>query len=285
MIYLYATALALIHYLLRLIDLRGDKLLSVPLSPDGRHYLAMGRGEPGISPFHLRWVLPTILGDRPTLWWAVSAIAQIATAPALCWYLDNFSDAARLLGVGLWLGLPGVFRTGVLYPVLTDSVAILVMVLEASAFTHRIWWLALPLIAVSGGIRETIPVFASFAALSPWPLLGIIPVIIRWFTTKPAPATRKEPWTARLKDHADMWFDPRMYLPWGICLILIFQMPVLCIAVLAVGYGQLLLGTDKARLYQWAFPLVIVAAIQIVPMAYAIPLLLIHWLNPWQKVI
>ena len=283
MLYALATAIAIAHWMLRRLDIYGWQWRTANVSPDGHAYLAMARGERGEGNYRRRWLLPWLLGPSPRRWYVFSAICQVATAPALLWYLDGFPPTTRLVGVCLYVGLSGVFRTNVLYPVLVDPAGILCMVLEAAAIQHHIWWLAVPLLVVSGAIRETVPVFAALAAGSFWPLLGLVPVAMHAIAKRGGP---RRPYDFNIVGlaHQNHWFDPVvMFLPWGVCLAAAFAPGWWLLAAVSLAYAQLLIATDSPRLYQWCFPVVISAALTVLPQAWYVPLVLVHWFQPWQS--
>jgi hypothetical protein len=48
-----------------------------------------------------------------------------------------------------------------------------------------------------------------------------------------------------------------------------------------VAYGQLLVATGTARLYQWAAPPVVLGAATVIPARWAIGIPGLHQFNPW----
>jgi hypothetical protein len=87
------------------------------------------------------------------------------------------------------------------------------------------------------------------------------------------------PFRTALEYHAGRWRDARlMILPWGVCLIGLYQADWRLIVILAIAYAQLLVATDTVRLYQHiAGPALALAAATIIPPAWVPLALAAHW--------
>jgi hypothetical protein len=133
-------------------------------------------------------------------------------------------------------------------------------------------------------------VWAAVFSLQPLLLVGLVAPLARWLFTSAGQINHLDPlaWTldqrvAGLKAHAGRWRDPfLMLLPWGACLIVVTDLSLWLLLALAVGYAQILVATDTVRLYQQSAPVVCVAAAMMIPAAWAVPVLLAHWFNPWK---
>jgi hypothetical protein len=127
-------------------------------------------------------------------------------------------------------------------------------------------------IAASGQVKESAPVFGVILAPVLWPFaLGstVLAVLIgQIMGTKSKNPKVAKPLLWAWKKHDPLsWRD--MLLPWGVAAALlplqyqeqsvVFHASVCAFLSLAVGYGQLLIAQDHARLYQWAAPAVLVA--------------------------
>lgn len=270
------------------------------LTPDGRFYVALGAGTRVPAPYCYRVLVPLVCRARLRVWRAVSALALVGTGPLLVAYLALLGVDAPLLGLALWLGLPGVFGLLVRYPVLVDQVA------NAAALGAAVlWWgghpaTALVVALVGGLVRETVPVWAAALALSPVLLCGLLaPLLLRLFVApgpipESARAWLEKPLEAARVHHLGSALDPaKMLAPWG-ALAVLFPLAagapgagrlVLAAALaLAVAYAQLFVANDATRLYQAPAPLVVAVGALLVP-AYLAPLVAVaHLFNPWARV-
>lgn len=237
------------------------------LSPDGQYYL---QPRPP-RPYGMRWLLPHLLRSRAQWWIAISWGSIVLTALLLGWQGGWLASA-------LFLGLAST-RTNVLFPILTDQLGILLLTLAV----------VLPwpwnLVAVLWGaqINEKVPVFAA-ALTGSWWLLGPLVLPFIAYSKSPRPSADAPPWLttpfSEARKSAASLLDPRrLLLPWGLALP-----GLLLVSPLAVilAYLQLLVAQDRARLYQWIAPSVCLMAVSCVPPAYAVPLIVLHWVNPWR---
>lgn len=243
------------------------------LSADGQAYW----GKRTVSPFHLRWLLPKLLG-RGWLapWMAVSLLATLALGPLVHAWTGSLASAWLLV----WLG---VVQICVARPVMTDLPAMALALGAALAARAGLWWLAIPLALLAGACRESAPVFAAAWALEPVLLVGVIAA--GWWRKAAAvkPGTvGAYPWGSARKQH-DLLDWRRMLAPWGAVAALAplgaawDRETLAAVLALALGYGQLLRARDGARLFTWAAPAVLVLAAR-VDAQWTLPLLFAH---PW----
>jgi hypothetical protein len=54
------------------------------------------------------------------------------------------------------------------------------------------------------------------------------------------------------------------------------------VASLALAYSQLFRATDRARLFMWAAPVMLVAAMRVIPETMLPVAVLVTWYNPWR---
>lgn len=261
----------------------------IALTPDGARYWRMSGGERVCRPFHLRWLVPAMLGQRLRAW-AAFTLAMFPVCVLLTMVL------ARQLGAGwpatfaagaLWAGLPSV-RFALSRPVLVDLPTVAVALFAAISVTvHPVAGVVAALLA--GTVNERAPIFAALFAWSPLPLVGLVPVAVRFLqrdgadcVTGPAALAVKHPVLSSRLHHRGHWLDWRLMLaPWGGCLLALAGMSWPLAVALVVAYAQLLVATDSVRLYQQVAPVVCIAAAMTCP-PLLLPLLVVaHWLNPW----
>jgi hypothetical protein len=266
------------------LDVRDHRVVTT----DGMIYLQAGRGEPVPRPFSRRWLLPRLLGDRAVRWDVASTAAMIACGPLVAAYAGG-PMWQQLAACCLFLGCPGIFRMNVACPVHVDPIGHALALAAALCAPHH------PVIAVAlslagGACVERAPVFAAIFAWNPWLLLGLLAPAWR---RAGAPAT--EPWLTRpfryaLERHRGSWLAWReMVMPWGALALLMplgaaLDLPTLiAVAALAVGYGQMFIATDRARLYQWAAPALIAVAVRALPdSSLTVAILVVHLFNPYR---
>lgn len=263
--------------------------MSFRLTPDGQRYLRMGAGGREPVPFHLRWLLPWILGRCERAWIAVNIVSIIAVS-ALTAALALQHGATEMqagLAALLLLGLPSI-RFASSRPILVDMPG-LALALGAAVLAPISLPGAIGLALLGAAVSEKAPVWAAIFALNPVLLLGLVAPAARALLVKRGEVRADDPlaWTldplrAGLRGHAGSWRDPlAMILPWGACLIVLAEEPsAWLLLALAVGYAQLLVATDTVRLYQQAAPVVCVTAALMIPSGWEIPLVLAHWFNP-----
>jgi len=96
----------------------------------------------------------------------------------------------------------------------------------------------------------------------------------------------RDPLRAGRLSHMGRWLDPAsMVAPWGAGVLAAFTTDPAIIPSLVIttvlAYGQLLVATGTARLYQWAAPPVVLGAATVIPARWAIGILVLHQFNPW----
>jgi len=255
------------------------------ITPDGQFYLKLGSGEPVPTPYRYRWLLPRILKANVRAWNVVTGTSIVLTCPLIALY----GGEVGLVAVLLWVGLPW-FRLGVRYPVLTDAPAMLFTLAALVMVPHNVA-ISLLLVMIAASMRESTPVYAALFAWNPIFLLGLIPVAIAHFATKkgeipPGAEWLEKPKMAAWESHAGKWLDPKWtLLPWGAALAALFHPHFWqAVPVLAMAYGQMLVANDFARLYQWAAPVVVVLAAQMIPGWAVLPLFVLHMYNLWANI-
>lgn len=265
--------------------------MSFILTPDGGRFLRMATGAAEPVPFHLRWLLPSVCGESLTAWLLVTyaSIASSAVLIGLLALKAGASQAQAIFAAALWLGLPSI-RLLAMAPVLVDAFGIACSLASAYAVSQGLPWTAAGIALVGAAAWEKAPVFAALFAWSPWPLIGLVAPVLRRLFVKPGVMQKDDPHRhsiehpleTGLQSHAGKWRDPiAMLAPWGACLWILSADPSIpIIATLAFAYSQLLLATDTVRLYQHAAPVVCISAAMTLPIEYAVPIALAHWMNP-----
>jgi hypothetical protein len=136
---------------------------------------------------------------------------------------------------------------------------------------------------VAGSAKETAPIFAALFAWSPWPLVGLLAPLaaLRIIADGPDVLDAHNAWIlehplrASWKFHKGHLLDGAKFLaPWGGAVAGFAHLDWQLAAVLAAAYGQVVVATDTVRLYQWAAPVMCVAAATAVPTAW-LPLLVL----------
>lgn len=246
------------------------------LSDDCYEYLKLGRGEVAEGPFGRRWLAPFLCGEDRGKWRVLTVCSLIGSSILL-------GAVYGWVAPVLFLGCTALSRIPMVIPVLVDAPAFLF----AFASTLAPFPFNLLLALISGAFKESGPVFAAAWSLNPTLLLGLLAV--RWWH-KRAPSDK--PWLQSPKQllllsipfHPWMGWQ-QMLLPWGAMAILVpvglglGVAPAAPLLSLLLGYGTLLLARDRARLYEWAFPALLPAALAC-PEWLIYPLLLPHMMNP-----
>lgn len=255
------------------------------ITPDGEFYLSMGRRNPAPTPYRYRWLLPRILKANVRAWNVVTGASLVLTCPLIALY----GGEAGLVAVCLWVGLPW-FRLGVRYPVLTDAPAMMLTLLALVLIPYSMA-LAVITVAIAAMMRESAPVYAALFTWNPIFLIGLIPAIVAHFATKKGDIPMGAEWLRNPKKsawdfHGGKLLDPRlMLLPWGVALAAMLHGQFwVAIPALAVAYGQLLIANDLTRLYQWAAPIVVVLAAEVITGWAVIPLIALHMCNLWAEI-
>lgn len=251
------------------------------VTADGARYWVAARQRVPY-PFHLRWLLPFTLRHNLAAWKYVTRGSIIGIGALTAVYTGSPWMACVAF-------LPG-FIMSWKYPVLVDAPAMLLALAAAIVWPYSPY-AAVAIVLIAGCTRETAPVWAAIYAWNPILLIGLVPVALRTLR-KPGegdPIEEKEhrwivahPLQAGLKYHKGRWREPGlMLLPWGGLIVALAHVDLQLAAALAIGYGQLLIASDSVRLYQWAAPVVALAAVAAVP-EWALPFVAASVVfNPW----
>lgn len=227
-------------------------------------------------PYAGRWLLPWAFG-RKRWAWRVASWGSIAGLTAWCTWQGGW-----LAGV-LFLALPAT-RTNLMFPVLTDSLGMVGMVALSYGGDGGWAWIGLALLV--GAINEKGVALGAIASGNAWLLVGLIPTTIVNWRARAADAGDPE-WlqpTAPLQPRriAELFSAKQMLLPWGVAVIGLFLVPP---ALVALAYSFLLVGCDRARLYQWIGPFVCVAAAGAIPPEWWAIAAVVHLVNPGRTVL
>lgn len=244
-------------------------------------------------PWALRWLLPAVCRDSLRRWRVSTLIHLMALPPLLTWWLAPWIADTRLRIVGALLicGLPGVWRIHLRWPIHTDAAAMTWAIGCAVAFQRHEPVLGIVLALVAGAIKEPAPVFAACFSWNLLPLVALAGPLVRALTVRVGSDlmgqshVTRYPVTASREHHLGKWFDARaMITPWGAGILAPLTPDATVGAMLGVtallGYAQLVVATDTARLYQWAAPAVILATVTVVPPRWAVLVLVLHLFNP-----
>lgn len=256
---------------------------TIQITPDGARYLT----ERPPSPFHLRILLPWLCRDD-LIRWRIAAWAGVAAT--LTGTVILAPDWRQGLAAALIVaGLPMV-RFNLANPVLVDSAALGLATLSAAAWVSGWHAPAVLLALAAGAAKEPAPLFAAVFAWSPILLIGMaIPLLVKvwrkpgddvldehhaWILAHPIAASRKY--------HAGFLtnVDPRLVVPWGACVVALAAPSWQLAAALTLAYAQVAVATDTVRLYQWAAPVVAIAATTAVPPQWWPVLAVAVWFNP-----
>lgn len=255
------------------------------LTPDGARYLALAQHEPVPRPFCYRWALPKACSASKARW-HVASIAGVLVAALGTGFLAP--DWKRGIAAGLMLVALPSSRFNLRNPVLVDAPAMALAVCASVAWQEGLWPLGIALTLASGTVKETGPVFAALYAWNPVLLVGLVAPAARALLAKPGPDVLdaenawilRHPIEASKKYHKGLWLSGVMIAPWGGALVGLAALDWRLGACLAVAYAQLLIATDTVRLYQWAAPLLCVAACAAVPVVWLPVLVVVTVWNP-----
>ena len=250
------------------------------LTPDGARYLAASHQRVA-RPFHLRWLLPTVLGDNQRRWEYCTRLSVLAIGVLCGLYTHSVWMAAVC-------ALPGITFNW-RHPVLVDAPAMATALAAAVVFPHC-WPAAVALALLSGTIRETAPVWAAIYAWNPLLLVGLLPVAARAVQRQGDDVLDSQnawilahPFKASQAFHLGQWSSWQiMVAPWATLVASVAGLTTQLIVALAAGYGQLLIATDSVRLYQWAAPVLALACVHMLP-SWALPLVALSIIfNPFR---
>lgn len=269
--------------------------VNLNLTPDGVRYLAMAEGQSVPYPFMYRWLVPWIIGRKASQWPQQRVFLVLSLAAIGAWAY-NMYDAAwpqAFATIGIAVGLSGFWRYNWHHPVLVDGTAMcFALVCAISAWRGDGLALVACLALLAGATKETAPIFAALWAWSPWPLIGLAAPLLRHALARggqepegvPAAAIEavlhplRTSWSTHKRffqeDGWGVWFAP-----WGACLLAVANpIHVLQLVVtVVISYAQCIVATDTARLYMWAWPVVVLQTVGAVPPAWLPALVLIHW--------
>lgn len=257
-------------------------------TPDGRRYIS---GNRLAMPFSLRWLLPSVLGTNRRAWDIVTLSSVFLIPVAFYYYLTitGFSETKSLIGCALVCGLNGVVLMNYVGKYLTDGFGMLCMILSMIGFQYGIIYGVL-FSLIGSMANEKVFVYTALMSFNPYALIGGVAVLLRYVLYKHAEsdylggdAIIKNPLKTGIELHKGFWFSfKRSVLVWGVCIIACMNIDIHLGVVLLVAYGSILLATDSTRLFMWAFPLVVIASLSIFPEQWAVPLIGIHWFNPYR---
>jgi hypothetical protein len=257
-------------------------------STDSGVYAGMAQGVHAPDPYRLRWLLPFLMPKRADFRFraTVSAVGLWLTFPAL-YLFATASGVNGLWACAIWGALPVMCILWRL-PGLIDQVSWPVGLLTGYLFLSGHVEAGIVLSLIGGLIEPKLPVMVAAWTLNPWALTGLLSVGAVWkwaprgtVTIMENPEPILHPWRSGMKHNGSLADSAReMLLPWGACLAGLCAMTVPVLLSLAAAYGQLLRATDRVRLYQWAAPVMIVAALNVLP-EWSLPLAVaVTWFNP-----
>jgi hypothetical protein len=250
------------------------------LTPDGVRYFAAA-SQRVARPFHLRWLLPRLLGADSARWQVVTRTSVLAIGVLTAVY-------AHSVWMGCVVALPGIWFNW-RHPVLVDAPAM------ALALAAALLWpispaAAIALVLIAGCVRETAPVWSAVYAWQPWLLVGLVPVAVRWLMRQGSDVLDAEnawilvhPIKASAKYHRGLWTDAgTMVAPWGGLVAAVAFLDARLEVALGLAYAQLLAATDSVRLYQWAAPVLAASCVAGLP-SWALPFVALFVVfNPWK---
>lgn len=252
------------------------------LSPDGQYYLRAARGEKVPAPYHYRALFAQLLGTDEVVWNVVSAGALTTFVSVVAW-----QTAHPIVAVLLLVGLPGLFRINVILPILVDPFALMAAALLAAALQHHLPATAMLFFVFAALAKESAPLFGALWAHNPAYIIGALFYLGLCHWGRGYAAAPDQPWLAhpvREARKVPLLNWQTSLLPWGALLpmAIYYGLGSWDWLILGVAYSQLLVAQDRARLYQWAAP----ALVMIVAAHPATPwlgvLLAVHLLNPYR---
>jgi len=207
------------------------------------------------------------------------------------YYLIPFTSQA-LYGALLVLGLSGIYQQNIKGYKLIDGTAISFGLMSAICFNNN--WLvpAFGFLILASLTKETMPVFIALWSMSFIPLIGFIVPLIVYFINPPiendviggeSEKYLKNPFNFK-RFHSHL-LHPVYFLSWGVLLAGLFytgQYWQWVLAGVLIGYAQLFVATDRARLFQYSFPLVLIAVCNVIELN--VFWVLINLYNPYQYI-
>lgn len=261
--------------------------MSIRMTPDGARYLALAKGHNVPWPFNYRRLIPWLCRDKPKRWVASTVLGVVGMSVGTAFLAGTWEVG---LAAGIMMFALPMNRFNLSAPVLVDAPAMLLAIAAAVVLPHS-WPIAVTLVVLAGATKESAPVFAALYAWNLLLLVGlVVPIAVRLIARPgPDPIVDAEhafvlghPFRAGLKYHRGQWLDGgKMLVPWGGALVGLAALDWHLGALLAVAYAQLLFATDTVRLYQWAAPVLCVAACSVVPVSW-LPVIVVSTIwNPW----
>lgn len=206
------------------------------------------------------------------------------------YYLLPFTSQA-MFGALLVLGLSGIYKQNVKGYKLIDGTAICFGLLSTICFNADWYIPALIFLILASLTKETMPVFIALWSMSFLPLIGFLtPLVIYLFN----PPVKQDilgeghqqwldnPFKAFKEYHIKNLLSPFYFLSWGVCITAVLYQGEYWQWVLAsvlIAYAQLLVATDRGRLFMYSFPLAILATCLTIELNWL--LILIHLYNPF----
>jgi hypothetical protein len=192
------------------------------------------------------------------------------------------------------VGLAGVWKFNRNVPVLVDAPAMLFTVLSISfALLDWYYWpLAIILACVAVSIKEISILFIFAATLNPYIFIALLIPAYLYFKVERgeyislnhhAVFAVQHPIQAGMEAHRHIFQNWKLILaPWGgLMICVLFPSWSLLLGVL-FAYLLLVTATDTVRLFQWCWPIVLLAVFLGIPSWAWIPVVLLTWFNPYQ---
>lgn len=250
------------------------------VTPDGKFYEAMGRGEIVPRPYALRSIAKVI-----PHWEGVTIVAFVVTIIGLYWWASAMYDSTTAtIACGLYGALPSTRRL-LVWPVLLDALsqACIVAVAVLSLYNPLA---ALLLALCCMVVHERVPVWGALMVYATAGLvwLPLFAVAIAYVIHKsreeaceghPLEHTvdwLRDPVKTCLANHLPHAHDWRMWiLPWGASLAWMMKPTTEAMLATALSYASLLVSMDRVRTYQAAPFIVVCCAAVVIPPELAMP--------------
>jgi hypothetical protein len=253
------------------------------MAPDSLYYALMARGEKVPRPFCGRWLFPLIFRERLRAWNVMVAVMFVVGGCAMYTLAGN-----NLVATLLWVWLPNT-RFHLRHPMLVDLPGIVLPMAAAAWAPDSLAW-KLPLAFLIGATREWGVIwYAILAACPPALLAGFAGTAVGYFW-KGRPGQQgdndfiTDPFHTVTRYRMGHLFNYRlMLLPWGMVLPLAVFSGVMPWHWFILAYAPLVIATDHARIYLYAAPVLILAAVQApVPAILWGGIVLAHVFNPYR---
>lgn len=227
------------------------------------------QSKPRPSPFHLRWLLPTICGQSRMAWSAATwggLVAASVLFPGDLWALALFACSP-------W------YRFIATVPVTTDGAA-LAFALSA---TRDSGWFAVPIALAGGAVAERVPVWQALYTLRPeYAYVGLCAVLVAWKWISSVPRDGESAVATGRARAVRLSNIEMLVLSWGAGgAALLAPWSVHEAVIVAVAYGQMLLAWDTVRMIGWAAPVIYPKAVSIIPARFLPAAVVLSWFNPW----